>query len=638
MTHSLLFKLSSFLDKIGRFPALITGGLSGFVLIVLITMTTIDVILRYVFNRPILGVYELSEIFLAIAVFSGVAYTQLNKRHVIIDIAVNRLPPKPRLAVNIVCYALATFLLGILIWYSYEAIFTNIQMRSVTTNLQIPLFPVVGIIPVSFLLLMIVFGRDLVNYTIEALRLRAGIFTGLVILATLILVGVGLALWFSPSTFNLSTEMRAVVSILLLLILFTTGMPIWAAMFISAIVLVGGVISLSTALDSVSIFLYRTVAHYTWASLALFVVLGYLISAFRLSSDLYDTAHKWVGHQPGGLGIATVGASTIAAAVVGDTASSTAAMGLVALPEMKRYKYSLTMSCGAIVSGATIGTLIPPSIAFIIYGVLTMQPIGVLFIAGIMPGLLSASLYSLYIYFSCLRNPSLGPPGPKYGWRVRFTSLIRSIPVIILIMAILGGIYMGVMTPTEAAGVGGAIAILIGVVMRRATRKVLVNALREGAMTCSMIFLILTGASLFSSGILASGLPHALSFWVTESNFSPVVVLISVLMLLFFLGSIIPVVVMLLLTVPIFYPIIMALGYDPIWFGVLCVLMFNIGAMTPPFGMNLFVLKGVAPDVPMATIISGAIPFIGLTLISVTLIVVFPQIALWLPNILSQLR
>lgn len=417
---------------------------------------------------------------------------------------------------------------------------------------------------------------------------------------------------------------------LLLLFLFF-GMPVGFTLAMVALLGMAYVRGPEAGFTVIGTELYRNTAQYSWAVLPLFMLMGFFCFFAAMSKDLYLTAYKWLGHLPGGIAMATVGACTVFGAVVGDNLTGTVTMGTISLPEMKRYKYDTRLAVGCVCSGGTIGTLIPPSIGFILYGVLAEQSIGQLFIAGIFPGLLCAALFMVYIYLSCRLNPKLGPRGEITGFREKLISLKLTWPILVLFMLVIGGIYGGLFTPGEGGAIGACGALIVALSMRRMSWERFIATLLETGRMTAMCFIILGGAMMFGYVLAATRLPIEVADFVTGFNLPPLGTLIAILSVLVILGCVMPAIPMIIITVPIFFPTVMTLGYDPIWFGVIMVLMLNIASITPPYGINIFALKGVAKDVSIGTMFRGVIPFVLCGLLCVAIIIAFPQIATWLP-------
>jgi C4-dicarboxylate transporter DctM subunit len=337
---------------------------------------------------------------------------------------------------------------------------------------------------------------------------------------------------------------------------------------------------------------------------------------------------------PGGLAIATVLACSGFAAISGSTLATAATMGMIALPEMKKHKYDPALATGVVASAGSLGILIPPSSILIIYGILTEQSIGKLFMAGIFPGLLLAFLFAANIYIRARLNPELAPKGARVGFFEKILALRASWAVLVLFLLIMGGLYIGLFTPTEAAGVGAFATLILALWRKRFTKKALVTALGETMRSTAMILVIIIGAMIFGYFLARSRLPFELAKFVGSLSVSPYIILTGILILYLFLGCVMDTFAMVILTVPIFYPVILKLNFDPIWFGVIMVLVSEMGVITPPVGINVYVVHGVAKNVPLVIIFRGILPFLLMIVICIILLIAFPQIAVFLPSIM----
>ena len=373
-------------------------------------------------------------------------------------------------------------------------------------------------------------------------------------------------------------------------------------------------------------------ASYELIVIPLFVLMGSLAGISGMSRDLYHAAYAWFGHWRGGLASATIAACSGFAAVSGSSVASAITMGRVAYPEMKRYDYDPKLSTGCIAAGGTLGILIPPSTGFVIYAILTEESIGRLFLAGVLPGLLLTSLFMLAIYIQTSINSRLGPPGPKLPLIDRFRALKQAFFMVVIVVITIGGIYMGVFSPTEAAGVGAFLALLLALWRRRVTGAALTTVMLQTIRTTALAFLIIVGAHIFSPFIALTEIPENLAAYLTDGTFSNLTVLFLILVTYIILGTFLEGFAMLVLTLPIVHPLIVALGYDPIWFGVTMVIVLEMGLISPPVGVNVFVVKGIAEDVPLSQIFLGILPFWVAMGVCLALLVAFPNIALFLPN------
>lgn len=363
----------------------------------------------------------------------------------------------------------------------------------------------------------------------------------------------------------------------------------------------------------------------------MFVLMGTFASASGISQRLYRTAYMWLGHWRGGLGIATIFACAGFGAICGSSTATAAAMGQIALPEMRKYGYEDSFASGTVAAGGTLGILITPSTVLIIYGILTEQSIVKLFVAGILPGILVSLLFALTVYLICLRRPEIAPAGEKFTLKEKVKALVNVIEVAILFALALGGLFLGWFSPTQAGAVGAASALVIGLVRRQLDKKAIFSACREGLRTSCMVFFIIVGATLFGYFIAVTRIPFELVEFVRSLNVPPIVVMILIMLTYFFGGFFMDSMALIVLTVPIFYPLVTELKFDPIWFGVIIVLLGEMGVLTPPVGVNVFVVKGIVPDVPIEQIFRGIVPFVVALVISTVIITIFPIIATLLP-------
>jgi len=424
----------------------------------------------------------------------------------------------------------------------------------------------------------------------------------------------------------------AIIGLALLFLLLFLGMPVGFGMALIGFCGALYVVSMGGGLSILRTFPYQYSASYTMVVIPLFVLMGEVAFRARLSRDLYFGMNKLLGGIPGNLAMATVGGCAGFAAISGSSLATAATMGSVALAEMKKFKYNSRLATGCIAAGGSIGILIPPSVILVLYAVMTEESIGRLFMAGFFPGILEAGLYMLTIFIITRFRPDWAPPGPKVSWGERFSGF-KSIWVPgCLFIVVIGGIYVGVFTPTESAAVGVLGSFFIMLVRRLANRRSVMDSLFSAGRTTGMIFAILIGAMLLNFFLGITKVPIALATFVGGLQVPPLVIIITILFIYLLLGCIMDSLPMILLTVPIFFPLILKMGFDPIWFGILIVRVVEVGLITPPIGLNVFVIKGVAEDVPLYDIFRGVLPFLAADIVCIALLVIFPQISLFLPN------
>jgi len=380
---------------------------------------------------------------------------------------------------------------------------------------------------------------------------------------------------------------------------------------------------------------YNVASSYDMSAIPLFVIMASFLFYAEISSNLYDAGRAWLGGLKGGLAMATSVACGLFGAVCGSSIVAAITIGTVAIPEMKRFGYNSKLYTGCVAAGGTVADLIPPSMPFIFYALLTGESIGKLFIAGIIPGVIQVILFMIIPFAMCTRNPSLGPAGPRTSLKQKVVSLKGIWPTLVLFIVVIGGLYAGIFTATESAAVGAGGALLIMISMKRFTFKKFGESLLDTGKFASMAFLILLGSMIFNAFIVSTRLPNTLALWVSTLQLPAIGVLIVILAIYFILGCVMDVMAMTVLTIPIFFPIITALGYDPIWFGVIFVVMAEIGLITPPMGMNVYVITGVAKDVPMQDVFKGIFPYVGAMLLLLIALIIWPDIALVLPNVMK---
>jgi tripartite ATP-independent transporter DctM subunit len=378
--------------------------------------------------------------------------------------------------------------------------------------------------------------------------------------------------------------------------------------------------------------IYETGRNYTLSVVPLFILMGNFVTRAGMSQELFRAAYAFIGHLKGGLAMATILACAGFGAICGSSIATAATMAKVAYPSMKRFGYSDRLATGAIASGGTLGIMIPPSTIMVIYGVFTETNIGKLFAAGVLPGILGATLLCLAVRYVTWRDPNAGPPGERSRWKERWLALRDVWAVAFLFLFVMGGIYGGFFTATEGAGMGAFGAMVFALWRRALTWTTLYAALVESARTSAMLFMILIGALMFADFINISSMPADLKNFVSQFQLNPIVVVAAICIIYVLLGTAMEELSMVLLTLPVFFPIIVHLGYDPVWFGILIVVVVEIGLISPPVGMNLFVLKTLLPNVPTTTVFHGVMPFMLADCVRFALLIAFPIISLWLPS------
>lgn len=424
----------------------------------------------------------------------------------------------------------------------------------------------------------------------------------------------------------------AILGFVALFALMAVRIPIGVSM---GIVGVGGfaiLVGLAPALSQLGISTMRVVTNYAFGLVPLFILMGFIATESGLSRELYSAARAWVGHRRGGLAMATIFACGGFAAICGSSVATAATMAKVAIPEMRKSGYSSGVACGVVAAGGTLGILIPPSVVLAIYGIIVEQDIAVLFIAGILPGVLAVFMYVATLQIMAWIRPNSLPVGAISSWRERFVTLRQVWATAVLFLMVLGGIYGGVFSPTEAAGVGAFGAFLIAVIRRRLPLRTLGYCLVQTLRTTGAVFTILIGAILFGYFLAVTQVPQNLAEYISGLPIGKYGILAVILLVYLFLGCILDALAMVILTVPIVYPIIIQLGFDPIWFGIIVVMTVELGLITPPLGMNVFVINSAVGDTSLTAIFKGVAPFVLSDVIRLILLIIFPAIVLFLPG------
>lgn len=420
-----------------------------------------------------------------------------------------------------------------------------------------------------------------------------------------------------------------------MVLLLLLGMPIAFALAFTGFVGMVYLLGLSTALPQLHLTLYPIVSNYNFTVLPFFVLMGYFADVSGISKDLYMTAEKWLRRLPGGLALATIAGCAGFAAISGSSVATAATMGSVALPEMRRHNYDGGLAAGTIAAGGTLGFLIPPSVAFVVYGIIAEQSVGRLLISGILPGILLALSFMAIVIFRVKMNPKLAPVSLEtVSWREKFLSLKDIWGVVVVFVVVMGGMYFGFFTATEAGAVGAFVLFLFAIGKKKLSRRVLLDTLAGTAGTICMIFVTLFGAMLFSDFLALSQIPMALAAAIGGLALNRYVVFALIIVLYLILGCFVESIPMMILVTPIVLPILVSLGFDPVWFGVISVLMVEAALITPPVGLNVYVIGGMAKDIPMMAVFRGAVPFVIAIIIVVIILAAFPDIALILPRIM----
>lgn len=422
------------------------------------------------------------------------------------------------------------------------------------------------------------------------------------------------------------------IGIVVLVLIFLLGMPVGFAMAFVGLAGFCYLVSPEAGLSILARDVFSNFSSYSLTVIPMFVLMGSIAFASGMSRRLYDAGYTLFGQLRGGLAMATIAACAGFAAMCGSTNATAAAMGRVSLPEMKRYNYDDSLATGCVAAAGSLGILIPPSTIFIIYGILTEQSIGKLFIAGVIPGVILAVLFMAVVSLLCLRNPNLAPAGAPTSWREKLAGLTGILEMLILFGLVIGGLFLGWFSPTQAGAAGAAGALLIGLARRQLNWQGFLFAIKDALRITCMVMVIVTGAIIFGHFIAVAKIPLVLSEWVGGLPLPPAAIMGVIVLMYLAGGCFMDALALITLTVPIIYPVILVLGFDPIWFGVIIVLITEMGVITPPVGVNVYVIKGIAEDVPLETIFRGIFPFLAALIVAVAILIAFPQIATFLPS------
>ncbi len=429
-----------------------------------------------------------------------------------------------------------------------------------------------------------------------------------------------------------------IIGILVMILVFLSRMPVAYVMAMIGYLGFSIMISGKGGLNLLSRNIYDIFASYGLTTIPLFVLMGQLAFHSGISHRLYDTGYKYLGSTRGGLAMATVSACTAFGAVCGSSPATAATMATVGLPEMKRYKYANELATGSVASGGGLGMIMPPSVVLIVYGVLTEQSIGALFVAGIIPAILVTILFIISIHIWCYYSPEQGPRGESFTWNEKVKSLLGMSETLAVFILVMGGLFIGLFTPTEAAAVGAFGVLAVSLIRRQLTWENFVESLYETLRTSCMVLLLIAGATIFGKFLAVTRIPFDIASWIGEFHLSPYIIMAIIVLIYFFGGCFMDALAFVTLTVPIFFPLVTGLGFDPIWFGIIIVMVTEMGVITPPVGINVYVVfgvaKGVIGEVPLESIFKGILPFLIAVIVGVIFLMIFPQIILFLPNLM----
>lgn len=586
-----------------------------------------DVVCR-LFKTSVPGALELQENLLVLITYGLMAWLQGRNRQMHIDFVYKHLKGGMRSWADVFVPVMTLAMLIVLFWESIQTFYSKIGTLSL--ELYIPLefyywIPVLGL------------GLTILVVAIQCLSQIAkacinGCWLSTILAIAAVAFIIYLPFWYRESDVEIPMLLLGCLVFALLFFFLFMKMPIaWAMCTVGGLGCIAIYRTVNAALAVVGSTPYTAAATYNFVVLPLFVLMGCMILYSGISEDLFNSANKWIGHAPGGIGMASVAGCTGFAAVCGDSLSTAVTMGKVSLPEMEKMHYDPALATGALAAGGTLGILIPPSSGFIIYGIITEVSIGRLFMAGLLPGLMLAALFMLYIYLVAILQPNRAPRGPAFTLTEKWKSTVGLLPILGLFVLVLGSIVMGICSPTEGGAVGVAGSFFYALARRKLNRKNILASLEETAILTSRIMAIMIGVGVLGFFLAQSRLPFLLADFITSLEFNRYLIFAIIIAIYIILGCMMNVIPMLMLTIPSIYPAILSMGFDPIWFGVVSVMVMEMGQITPPVGVVVFALSGVAQNISMETIFKGIVPFVILIIIGVILVTLFPEIATWLP-------
>lgn len=605
--------------------------LTMYLFMFMVLLTFMDVFMRYCFNRPLSGTVEFTELLMVVIYFGALAKSQWDKGHVVMDIVTGRLSTRGR---NRLEFATGAWSSVTVLWCIIMMVRYALKKSDWSTmTWYIPYTPFLLFAALCCTLLLVALLHDLLNRAADVLdERRPGVAVATLAGAAGVLLG---CLWLATHRLpGADSVALGIAGMAFMFALFFLGMPVAFALMATAFVFIANMRGLPATMDIAGKFWFSQIASYDWSPLMFFLLMGYFCFYGRFGEDLYRCARAFMGHLRGGLASGSVCACTLFGAVVGDNLAGSVAMSAIALPEMRRAGYSDTLSVGTLACSGTIGCLIPPSTAFIIYGLLAEQSIGDLFMAGVLPGLVCMCCFICIIWVWTLIDPGIAPKTGKIPTREALATLKTALPVCGIFIVTIGGMYAGIFTATEGGGIGACITLLLGLLLRRFSMKGFRSALEDSGKSIVMCFTILGGAAAFGYFVTMSRIPMTLANAIAGLEVGQYWVLFAIILCMAFLGCFIPATPLIMICIPIFLPIAALYHWNLIWFGVIMVIMKNMAGVTPPFGINLFVLKGIA-DISLMRMYRASLPFVCGLFLCLILIIAFPWLSLWLPGMMK---
>ena len=633
--NTLLDRTAEALERAVHPLAAFINRIGASLVLVIVCAVSADVCLRYLLNYPIPGTVEITEFVLPIVVFLSVAHAAVEKRHVGVDLIYEHLGKKSRAVVDLFTSILSVYAMSMVSWQLFSYAIHEFGTNERGDILGLPHWPSMLLSAAGCAILVLVLIAEAVRAVSEVKRSCQNglLWTAVSFAGGFILISLPWAMGhLGVELSNLSTGLLFVALLFLIMLL---RMPIAFCMAFIGLQGLWYMKGLSRALPLLALGPWMATSDWNFSVIPTFVLMGMFAFYSGISKDLFESGYRLLGHKPGGLALTTIAACGGFAAICGCSTTTAATMATIALPEMRRFNYRDSLSAGSLAAGGTLGILIPPSIGFMVYGVITEVSIGKLFIAGIVPGLLLVILFFLSIYVRCKIDPTLGPSGPVFSFKEKIRGIRNTWQMFLLFFVVIGGLYFGVFGPNEAGAMGALGSLVIGVALGRLSWKKIKDALLAAGSLTAMIFMILACVKILSYFIALTKIPFLLPSFIVSYNLSPYWVLLLILVLFFILGCLMNVIPMMILTLPILYPTVLQAGFDPVWFGVVMVIMMEMGQITPPVGINVFVISGVATDVSMGSIFRGIMPFLLAQVGLLIILILFPGIATFLPNLMK---
>lgn len=602
--------------------------ISAVLILAIAICISIDVVGRLGFNKPWVGITELELLFLPAVGFLAFSYPIVYRQSIEINLFYDMMPGKTQRCLYLFSCIISCVVSAII---GYEAIVSSLTWTKQTSTLEIHEWPFLMLTGFGMFLASIAFFFQFTHVLRALIKKRE---FALIILAVVLALALGsLPLAYKMLGLRLSSLLIGGIGFVILMALLLLRVPLGFAM--AAIGLVGLLIVVrrpSAALNTVGIIPFLNTATFMMIAFPMFLLMGEMVTLAGLSDDLFDAAKKWLGRLPGGLACASVGGCAGFGAVCGDSMATVITMSSVAMPAMQENHYNNELSCGSLAAGGTLGILIPPSMGFIVFSMITEESVGKLFIAGILPGILLTLIFIGIVILRVLRHPDWAPKAQKYPMKDKLLALFKLVPVVALFLVVVVGMLEGWFTPAEGGATGAVLSLLFALARRRLTWESFKAVMYRSSIMFGKLFALFMGLYVLLGFLSSSRLPNLLASTVAGLDINRYWVLLAVVILYIILGCVMNILPMMMLTLPTIYPTVMALGFDSIWFGVVCVVVMEMGMITPPVGMNVFTLAGLHPDIPMATMFKGVMPFFLGMILCVGILILFPQIALLLVN------